>query len=35
MHLAGYDNETDQGEMRRLERRLRKQLLSSQARSDT
>jgi probable rRNA maturation factor len=35
LHLAGYDHETDQGEMRRLERRLRKQLLSSQARSDT
>lgn len=30
LHLAGYDHETDQGEMRRLERRLRKELLSSQ-----
>jgi rRNA maturation RNase YbeY len=27
LHLAGYDHETDQGEMRRLERRLRKELL--------
>lgn len=31
LHLAGYDHETDQGEMRRLERRLRKELLSGQA----
>lgn len=30
LHLAGYDHETDKGEMRRLERRLRKELLSSQ-----
>lgn len=29
LHLAGYDHETDKGEMRRLERRLRKELLSS------
>ncbi|MBI1764761.1 MAG: rRNA maturation RNase YbeY [Acidobacteria bacterium] len=29
LHLAGYDHETDQGEMNRLERRLRKQLLST------
>ncbi len=29
LHLAGYDHETDQGEMRRLERRLRKELLES------
>lgn len=28
LHLAGYDHETDHGEMNRLERRLRKQLLS-------
>ena len=28
LHLAGYDHETDQGGMRRLERRLRKELLS-------
>lgn len=28
LHLAGYDHETDHGEMSRLERRLRKQLLS-------
>ena len=28
LHLAGYDHETDNGEMRRLERRLRKELLS-------
>ncbi len=27
LHLAGYDHETDNGEMRRLERRLRKELL--------
>ena len=27
LHLAGYDHETDHGEMRRLERRLRKELL--------
>ncbi|HKX32378.1 MAG TPA: rRNA maturation RNase YbeY [Blastocatellia bacterium] len=27
LHLAGYDHETDQGEMRRLERKLRKALL--------
>ena len=29
LHLAGYDHETDHGEMNRLERRLRKQLLST------
>ena len=29
LHLAGYDHETDLGEMRQLERRLRKQLLGS------
>jgi probable rRNA maturation factor len=29
LHLVGYDHETDNGEMRRLERRLRKELLSS------
>lgn len=29
LHLAGYDHETDHGEMNRLERRLRKQLLKS------
>ncbi len=29
LHLAGYDHETDQGEMNRLEHRLRKQLLST------
>ena len=28
LHLAGYDHETDHGEMNRLEKRLRKQLLS-------
>ncbi|MFN7946095.1 MAG: rRNA maturation RNase YbeY [Blastocatellia bacterium] len=27
LHLAGYDHETDNGEMNRLERRLRKELL--------
>jgi probable rRNA maturation factor len=27
LHLAGYDHETDNGEMRHLERRLRKELL--------
>ena len=27
LHLAGYDHETDQGEMKRLEHKLRKQLL--------
>ena len=27
LHLAGYDHETDHGEMNRLEKRLRKQLL--------
>jgi len=27
LHLCGYDHETDQGEMQRLERRLRKKLL--------
>ena len=30
LHLAGYDHETDNGEMRKLERRLRKELLSGQ-----
>jgi len=29
LHLAGYDHETDNGEMNRLERKLRKQLLNS------
>ncbi len=29
LHLAGYDHETDNGEMRRLEKRLRKELLIS------
>jgi probable rRNA maturation factor len=29
LHLAGYDHETDNGEMRRLEKRLRKELLVS------
>jgi probable rRNA maturation factor len=29
LHLAGYDHEVDNGEMRKLERRLRKELLSS------
>jgi probable rRNA maturation factor len=29
LHLAGYDHESDHGEMARLERRLRKQLLKS------
>ncbi|MBL8204587.1 MAG: rRNA maturation RNase YbeY [Blastocatellia bacterium] len=29
LHLAGYDHEIDNGEMRRLERRLRKEFLSS------
>jgi probable rRNA maturation factor len=28
LHLAGYDHETDNGEMNRLEKKLRKQLLS-------
>lgn len=28
LHLAGYDHEVDNGEMRKLERRLRKELLS-------
>lgn len=28
LHLAGYDHETDQGQMNRLEKRLRKRLLS-------
>jgi probable rRNA maturation factor len=28
LHLAGYDHETDNGEMRRLEKRLRRELLS-------
>ncbi len=30
LHLAGYDHETDNGEMSKLERRLRKELLSGQ-----
>ena len=30
LHLAGYDHETDNGEMRKLERRLRKELLNGQ-----
>ena len=30
LHLAGYDHETDNGKMRKLERRLRKELLSGQ-----
>lgn len=29
LHLGGYDHETDNGEMRRLERRLRKELLGA------
>jgi probable rRNA maturation factor len=29
LHLAGYDHETDNGEMNRLERRLRKELVVS------
>lgn len=29
LHLAGYDHETDQGQMKRLENRLRKRLLST------
>ena len=29
LHLAGYDHETDHGEMRRLERRLRRELIAS------
>lgn len=29
LHLAGYDHETDNGEMNRLERRLRRQLLGT------
>ncbi len=29
LHLAGYDHETDHGEMSRLERRLRKELIFS------
>jgi len=29
LHLAGYDHETDHGEMRRLEHRLRKELIAS------
>jgi probable rRNA maturation factor len=28
LHLAGYDHETDKGEMNRLERRLRRELLA-------
>jgi probable rRNA maturation factor len=28
LHLAGYDHETDQGQMRRLEGRLRKELIA-------
>ena len=31
LHLAGYDHETDQGEMSRLERRLRQRLLPPDA----
>jgi probable rRNA maturation factor len=27
LHLAGYDHETDDGEMNRVERKLRKELL--------
>jgi len=27
LHLAGYDHETDNGEMKKLERKLRKELL--------
>ena len=30
LHLRGYDHETDQGEMERLERKLRKQLITNQ-----
>ena len=29
LHLAGYDHETDHGEMQRLERRLRRELIAS------
>lgn len=29
LHLAGYDHETDHGEMRRIERRLRRELIVS------
>lgn len=29
LHLAGYDHETDSGEMNRLERKLRKELLTA------
>ena len=32
LHLCGYDHETDNGEMNRLERKLRRQLLSSKSR---
>jgi probable rRNA maturation factor len=28
LHLAGYDHETDDGEMKKLERKLRRELLS-------
>jgi probable rRNA maturation factor len=29
LHLAGYDHETDNGEMKKLERKLRKELLKN------
>ena len=32
LHLAGYDHETDNGEMNRLERRLRRELLDHRSR---
>lgn len=34
-HLCGYDHETDTGEMRRLERRLRRRLIASSGRGKT
>lgn len=35
LHLAGYDHETDQGQMNRLEKRLRRQLLVESSGSST
>lgn len=35
LHLAGYDHETDQGQMNRLEKRLRRQLLVERSGSST
>lgn len=35
LHLAGYDHETDQGQMNRLEKRLRRQLLVENSGSST